>query len=107
MINEANTLDLDDLDDIQESIIDSTEYEESDDNYSEQVESDNNDFDLTKELLALQGISDINKIKFEDESGAVVEKSWDSLSNNEKLMILSHQEDPDTSLDASEIELIN
>ena len=49
----------------------------------------------------------MNKIKFEDESGAVVEKSWDSLSNNEKLMILSHQEDPDTSLDAAEIELIN
>ena len=28
-------------------------------------------------------------------------------NNNEKLMILSHQEDPDTSLDAAEIELIN
>jgi hypothetical protein len=49
----------------------------------------------------------MNKIKFEDESGAVVEKAWDSLTNNEKLMILSHQEDPDTSLDAAEIELIN
>lgn len=49
----------------------------------------------------------MNKIKFEDESGAVIEKSWDSLSNNEKLMILSHQEDPDTSLDSAEIELIN
>jgi hypothetical protein len=49
----------------------------------------------------------MNKIKFEDESGAVVEKAWDSLSNSEKLMILSHQEDPDTSLDAAEIELIN
>jgi hypothetical protein len=107
MNNDAISLEVDDLDDIQESIIDSPEYEESDNNYSEQVESDNNDFDLTKELLSLQGISDINKIKFEDESGAVVEKSWDSLSNNEKLMILSHQEDPDTSLDASEIELIN
>jgi hypothetical protein len=105
MNNDAISLEVDDLDDIQESIIDSHEYEESDNDYSEQVESD--DFDLTKELLTLQGISDMNKIKFEDESGAVVEKSWDSLSNNEKLMILSHQEDPDTSLDASEIELIN
>jgi hypothetical protein len=105
MNNDAISLEVDDLDDIQESIIDSPEYEESDNDYSEQVESD--DFDLTKELLTLQGISDMNKIKFEDESGAVVEKSWNSLSNNEKLMILSHQEDPDTSLDASEIELIN
>jgi hypothetical protein len=49
----------------------------------------------------------MDKIKFEDESGAIVEKSWNELSNNEKLMILSHQEDPDTSLDDSEIELIN
>jgi hypothetical protein len=106
MINEANTLDLDDLDDIQDPINDSEEIEES--NYeSDFDESNNDDFDLTKELLTLQGISDMNKIKFEDESGAMVEKSWDSLSNNEKLMILSHQEDPDTSLDNAEIELIN
>jgi hypothetical protein len=37
----------------------------------------------------------------------VVEKPWDTLSNEEKVMILSHQEDPETSLDALEIELIN
>ena len=106
MINEANALDLDDLDDIEDLDIDVPEYEEP---ASEQevVEEQEPDFDLAKELLTLQGISDMNKIKFEDESGAVVEKSWDSLSNNEKLMILSHQEDPDTSLDAAEIELIN
>ena len=107
MINEANTLDLEDLDDIQDLDIDSPGYEEPiDEGIQEPVETES-DFDLAKELLTLQGISDMNKIKFEDESGAVVEKSWDSLSNNEKLMILSHQEDPDTSLDAAEIELIN
>ena len=107
MINEANTLDLDDLDDIQDPMNENESdmyYEESDTSSSYDPEPD---FDITRELLALQGISDINKIKFEDESGAVVEKSWDSLTNNEKLMILSHQEDPDTRLDASEIELIN
>ena len=106
MINEANTLDLDDLDDvIQDPTIESDTYDEDEDTTSSQnLEPE---FDLTRELLNLQGISDMNKIKFEDESGAVVEKSWDSLTNNEKLMILSHQEDPDTSLDASEIELIN
>jgi hypothetical protein len=104
MINEANTLDLDDLDDIQDPVIESEPYEES---TSTEVFDDSDDFNLTRELLNLQGISDMNKIKFEDESGAVVEKSWDSLSNDEKLMILSHQEDPDISLDTSEIELIN
>ena len=107
MINEANTLDLDDLD-MQDPIIESPDDSdlELDDEPQEPV-NQGDDFDLAKELLTLQGISDMNKIKFEDESGAVIEKSWDSLSNNEKLMILSHQEDPDTSLDAAEIELIN
>ena len=109
MINEANTLDLDDLDDIQDPIKDSPDNVDTEPQPDIQPEPANNDddFDLTKELLSLQGISDMNKIKFEDESGAVVEKTWESLTNSEKLMILSHQEDPDTSLDAAEIELIN
>ena len=109
MINEANTLDLDDLDDIQDPVMDSSGSDDTAPHEEEPTEPDGqqDDFDLTKELLTRQGISDMNKIKFEDESGAVVEKAWDTLSNNEKLMILSHQEDPDTSLDAAEIELIN
>ena len=109
MINEANTLDLDDLDDIQDPVMDSPGSNDTAPHEEEPTEPDGqqDDFDLTKELLTRQGISDMNKIKFEDESGAVVEKAWDTLSNNEKLMILSHQEDPDTSLDAAEIELIN
>ena len=108
MINEANSIDLDDLDDFDQDLIDEPDYQEPEPDVEEPVRSEpDDDFDLTKELLALQGVSDMNKIKFEDESGAVVEKAWDSLSNNEKLMILSHQEDPDTSLDAAEIELIN
>lgn len=109
MINDANTLDLPDLDDIQDPITVSPEVLDTDPKPEPEPDPANpsDDFDLTKELLSLQGISDMNKIKFEDESGAVVEKAWDSLTNNEKLMILSHQEDPDTSLDAAEIELIN
>ena len=105
--NYADNLDLEDIDygQEEESIInDSQNNEES---YIEESDINNDDFNLTEELLKLQGITDINKIKFEDESGAIVEKAWESLSNNEKLMILSHQEDPDTSLDDAEIELIN
>ena len=103
--NYADNLDLEDIDyDQEESTInDSQDNEES----FEESDTSNDDFNLTEELLKLQGITDINKIKFEDESGAIVEKAWESLSNNEKLMILSHQEDPDTSLDDAEIELIN
>jgi hypothetical protein len=107
MINEANSLDLDDLDDIQDPIIETPNVPDPIDDENQESDNQDNDFDLAKELLTLQGISDMNKIKFEDESGAVIEKSWDSLTNNEKLMILSHQDDPDTSLDSAEIELIN
>lgn len=107
MINEANTLDLDDLDDNQDLEINPQEPQDPEPQEPQEPQEPNDDFDLTRELLTRQGISDMNKIKFEDESGAVVEKAWDSLSNNEKLMILSHQEDPDTSLDDDEIELIN
>ena len=107
MMNDASTIDLDDLDDVIQDPIEEPSYPEEVIENSEGGEEPNDDFDITRELLSLQGISDMNKIKFEDESGAVVEKSWDSLTNSEKLMILSHQEDPDTSLDASEIELIN
>ena len=107
MINEASTLDLDDLDDIQDVEIDPQEPQDPEPQEPQEPQEPNDDFDLTRELLTRQGISDMNKIKFEDESGAVVEKAWDALSNNEKLMILSHQEDPDTSLDDDEIELIN
>lgn len=105
MINEANSLDLEDLDDIQDFADDSTTetYIDDDPVYQDSEE----DFNLTRELLSLQGIYDMDKIKFEDESGAVVEKAWSALSNDEKLMVLSHQEDPDTSLDRYEIELIN
>ena len=107
MINEANALDLDDLDYEQDLVDDSAESSSDVENDTPENDVPQDDFDLTKELLTRQGISDINKIKFEDESGAVIEKAWDTLSNNEKLMILSHQEDPDTSLDEAEIELIN
>lgn len=108
MINDGNTLDIldfDDLEDYQDPV--NVDTDPVDPVKDEPSGDPNDDFDLTKELLTLQGITDMNKIKFEDESGAVVEKTWDSLSNSEKLMILSHQEDPDTSLDAAEIELIN
>ena len=107
MINEASALDLDDLDNEQDLMDDSIESSSDVENDTPENDVPQDDFDLTKELLIRQGISDINKIKFEDESGAVIEKAWDALSNNEKLMVLSHQEDPDTSLDNAEIELIN
>lgn len=115
MMNDASAIDLEDLDDVQDSTenisYDTPEYEDdysSEHNSESGSESDSGSNEgFIDALLSLQGIYDKNKIKFEDESGAIVNKSWDSLSNNEKLMILSNQEDPDTSLDSLEIGLIN
>lgn len=65
--------------------------------------------DLTTEVLKLKGISDPQKIKFEDESGAIIERSWDSLSRDEQINILGDNvvEQDDTSLTEDEINLIN
>ena len=62
--------------------------------------------DLTSEVLRLKGIADPNKIKFEDETGAIIERSWDNLTRAEQLNILASQEqEPDLADD--EIELLN
>lgn len=63
--------------------------------------------DLTTEVLRLKGIADLEKIKFEDETGAIVERPWDALTKEEQLNILAGQEEDDDNLDDSEVELIN
>ena len=63
--------------------------------------------DLTSEVLRLKGIADPNKIKFEDETGAVIERSWDTLSRAEQLNILAGQENEEPDLADDEIELLN
>jgi hypothetical protein len=63
--------------------------------------------DLTQEVLRMNGISDLNKIKFEDESGAIVERSWDSLTREEQLGILTGQTAEEDELSQEEIDLLN
>ena len=63
--------------------------------------------DLTSEVLRLKGIADPNKIKFEDETGAIIERSWDTLSKAEQLNILVGQESEEPDLADDEIELLN
>ena len=64
--------------------------------------------DLTTEVLKIIGINDPQKIKFVDDTGAIVERSWDSLDREEQLNILVQQEqEPEQgALDDSEAELI-
>lgn len=66
--------------------------------------------DLTTEVLKLRGISNPDKIKFEDESGAITERSWDSLTKEEQINILADQrehQETNNELAEDEIELIN
>ena len=70
-------------------------------------EESHEQYDLIAEVLKLQGINDLDKIKFEDDNGAIIERPWSSLSKDEQLNILMNQEAEDTALEDHEIELIN
>lgn len=51
-----------------------------------------NEDDITADVLRVKGISDPSKIKFEDEGGNIIERSWDSLSREEQIEILTQSE---------------
>ena len=69
--------------------------------------SDNTD-DFTTEVLKIRGINDPSKIKFEDVTGAVVERSWDELSKEEQLnIIVGDQNAEENEISDDEVALIN
>lgn len=84
-----------------------TEDEPEKEETSPEPESNDDDNDFTAKVLQLKGIKDPSKIKFEDESGAVVERDWNDLTDTERLNILASQEDPERDLEDDEINLIN
>lgn len=89
----------DDLDSIQEDDVEQQVNEEAPQDTSE---------DAISMLLKERGIEDKDRIKFENEEGNIDEVSWDSLSEGDKYNILKTSERNDnTSLDDSEIQLIN
>ena len=51
--------------------------------------------DFTTEVLRLRGITDPEKIQFEDENGAIIERSWDQLTRNEQLNIIVGDQHPE------------
>ena len=48
----------------------------------------NQEDDFTAEVLKIRGISDPSKIKFQDATGAIVERNWDQLTKEEQLNII-------------------
>lgn len=99
-------MDLNDLnyeDDYEDVIV-----QQPDEEPLQQVKEPDEEPDVLESFLTSQGISDIHKIKFEDDDGEEIERDWDELSHDEKLNILkSGQTDPSIELDDEEIELIN
>ena len=76
------------------------------------LEKNPEDDDFMSDFLKTKGIEDINKIKFEDDNGNIEEKSWDSLSKEEKFNILNtpitQQEiKPSDNFTDEEIQLLN
>lgn len=82
-------------------------FEEPTQEPSQEPQVDQPEEDLTTEVLRLKGINDPSKIKFEDESGAIVERAWDNLTREEQLNILINSEESNNELDNDEIDLIN
>ena len=74
---------------------------------NDETPSGQQDEDLTTEVLRLKGITDLGKIKFEDETGTIVERAWDSLSREEQINILLDQEPEQQKFNESELQLIN
>lgn len=92
----------------EDEIISSSNTEKEPDVSQNQIpEVENNEDDLTSEVLRLKGINDPTKIKFEDESGVIVERDWNTLSKEEQLNILLDSNNDNNDLDDAEIELIN
>jgi len=63
------------------------------------------------DFLKTRGIDDLNNINFEDDNGQLVQRSWNDLSNEEKINILNmpleeQHEDNDNGLTEDEINLL-
>ena len=100
-----------------DTMFDDDEFSESSTTQQEDTSSqetppeENNEDDLTSEVLKLKGIDDPDKISFQDDSGAIVTRSWASLSREEQINILGdvkeQQDQPNNELENDEINLIN
>ena len=67
--------------------------------------------DFMSDFLKTRGIDDLNNINFEDDNGQVIQRSWNDLSNEEKINILNmpleeQREDNDNGLTEDEINLL-
>ena len=106
-----NDLDDDDFGTGFESSQQVIETPEQNNSTQEPLTANEEDDDFVSDFLKTRGIDDISKIKFEDDNGNIEEKSWDSLTNEEKINILNTpldtRQDNSNNLTDEEIQLLN
>ena len=98
------------IDDLDDDDVMYENHDDSDQQYHNNPSEEGTD-DVMSDFLKSRGISDIQKIKFEDENGSIEERSWNDLSKEEKLNILNtplqDSSDKDYDLSDDEVNLLN
>ncbi len=100
---------IDDLDD--DDILEPGQEQIQDTTSAQEPPKDQPEGDFMSDFLKTRGIDDLNSINFEDDNGQVIKRSWNDLSNEEKINILNmpleeQREDNDNGLTEDEINLL-
>ena len=78
---------IDDLDD--DDILESSQQQQNQEPPIEEPPASEEQGDFMSDFLKTRGIDDLNKINFQDDEGNISERSWNDLTNEEKINILN------------------
>ena len=78
---------IDDLDD--DDILETGQEPQVQESPAEEPPHQEEEGDFMSDFLRTRGIDDLNSINFEDDNGEVIQRSWNDLSNEEKINILN------------------
>ena len=100
---------IDDLDD--DDILEPGQQEEIQEPPVNEPPHQEEEGDFMSDFLRTRGIDDLNSINFEDDNGEVIQRSWNDLSNEEKINILNmpleEQHEDNNGLTDEEIALLS
>lgn len=100
---------IDDLDD--DDILEQGEEQQFQESSTEEPPQQGKEGDFMSDFLKTRGIDDLNNINFEGDNGEIVQRSWNDLSNEEKINILNmpleEQHEDNNGLTDEEIALLS
>ena len=100
---------IDDLDD--DDILEQSEEQQFQESSTEEPPQQGEEGDFMSDFLKTRGIDDLNNINFEGDNGEIVQRSWNDLSNEEKINILNmpleEQHEDNNGLTDEEIALLS